>query len=99
MAKFAEEATKQYGRGDRIRPKSVKDKKLRSNLRLLENKNKQAVLEAKLLEATLLLPAMLPEPLPLALQVLLVPQAERVVRRVVLLLVLPVLVRVTPQPL
>ena len=59
----------------------------------------QAVLEAKLLEATLLLPAMLLEPLPLALQVLLVPQAERVVRRVVLLPVLPVLVRVTPQPL
>ena len=47
MAQFAEEATKQYGRGDKIRPKSVKDKKLRSNLRLLENKNKQAVLEAK----------------------------------------------------
>ncbi|OSS50315.1 hypothetical protein B5807_05119 [Epicoccum nigrum] len=53
MAQFAEEATKQYGRGDRIRPKSVKDKKLRSNLRLLENKNKQAVLEAKNVEILL----------------------------------------------
>ena len=53
MAQFAEEATKQYGRGDKIRPKSVKDKKLRSNLRLLENKNKQAVLEAKNVEILL----------------------------------------------
>ncbi|KAH6618577.1 WD40-repeat-containing domain protein [Boeremia exigua] len=53
MARFAEEATKQYGRGDRIRPKSVKDKKLRSNLRLLENKTKQAVLEAKNVEILL----------------------------------------------
>ncbi|KAF1929171.1 BING4CT-domain-containing protein [Didymella exigua CBS 183.55] len=51
--RFAEEAAKQYGRGDRIRPKSVKDKKLRSNLRLLENKNKQAVIEAKNVEILL----------------------------------------------
>ncbi|KAJ4398643.1 putative U3 small nucleolar RNA-associated protein 7 [Didymella pomorum] len=51
--KFAEEAAKQYGRGDRIRPKSVKDKKLRSNLRLLENKNQQAVIEAKNVEILL----------------------------------------------
>lgn len=53
LARFAEEATKQYGRGDRIRPKSVKDKKLRSNLRLLENKNRQAALEAKNVEILL----------------------------------------------
>lgn len=53
VARFAEEATKQYGRGDRIRPKSVKDKKLRSNLRLLENKNKQAAIEAKNVEILL----------------------------------------------
>jgi U3 small nucleolar RNA-associated protein 7 len=53
MAQFAEEATKQYGRGDKIRHKSVKDKKLRSNLRLLEDKNKQAVLEAKNVEILL----------------------------------------------
>ncbi|KAF3048158.1 Small subunit (SSU) processome component [Didymella heteroderae] len=51
--RFAEEAAKQYGRGERIRPKSVKDKKLRSNLRLLENKNKQAVIEAKNVEILL----------------------------------------------
>jgi U3 small nucleolar RNA-associated protein 7 len=53
MAQFAEAATKQYGRGDKIRHKSVKDKKLRSNLRLLEDKNKQAVLEAKNVEILL----------------------------------------------
>ncbi|KAF2629828.1 BING4CT-domain-containing protein [Macroventuria anomochaeta] len=53
VALFTEEATKQYGRGDRIRPKSVKDKKLRSNLRLLENKNKQAAIEAKNVEILL----------------------------------------------
>ncbi|KAJ4994415.1 small nucleolar ribonucleoprotein complex subunit [Stagonosporopsis vannaccii] len=53
IARFTEEATRQYGRGDKIRPKSVKDKKLRSNLRLLENKNKQAALEAKNVEILL----------------------------------------------
>ncbi|KAJ4317010.1 putative U3 small nucleolar RNA-associated protein 7 [Neodidymelliopsis sp. IMI 364377] len=53
LAQFTEAATKQYGRGDRIRPKSVKDKKLRSNLRLLENKNKQAAIEAKNVEILL----------------------------------------------
>ncbi|KAF1360025.1 BING4CT-domain-containing protein [Lizonia empirigonia] len=53
VARFTEEATKQYGRGERIRPKSVKDKKLRSNLRLLENKNKQAAIEAKNVEILL----------------------------------------------
>lgn len=53
LARFTEEATKQYGRGDRIRTKSVKDKKLRSNLRLLENKNKQAAIEAKNVEILL----------------------------------------------
>ncbi|KAL1600040.1 putative U3 small nucleolar RNA-associated protein 7 [Nothophoma quercina] len=53
IAKFTEDATKQYGRGEKIRPKSVKDKKLRSNLRLLENKNKQAAIEAKSVEILL----------------------------------------------
>ncbi|KAJ8116052.1 hypothetical protein OPT61_g2443 [Boeremia exigua] len=53
VARFTEEATKQYGRGEKIRPKTVKDKKLRSNLRLLENKNKQAAIEAKNVEILL----------------------------------------------
>ncbi|KAF2131207.1 BING4CT-domain-containing protein [Dothidotthia symphoricarpi CBS 119687] len=53
LAAFTESATKQYGRGEKIRPKSVKDKKLRSNLRSLEAKNKQAALEAKNVEILL----------------------------------------------
>ncbi|KAH7075965.1 WD40-repeat-containing domain protein [Paraphoma chrysanthemicola] len=53
VAEFTEAATKQYGRGDKIRSKSVKDRKLRSNLRLLESKNKQAAVEAKNVEILL----------------------------------------------
>jgi U3 small nucleolar RNA-associated protein 7 len=53
LAQFTETATKQYGRGDKIRHKSVKDKKLRSNLRSLEEKNKQAAIEAKNVEILL----------------------------------------------
>jgi len=44
---YADAAYAQYGRGDKIRTRSVKDKKLRSNLRVLEEKNKQAALQAK----------------------------------------------------
>jgi U3 small nucleolar RNA-associated protein 7 len=53
IAQHAESAVKQYGRGDKIRAKSVKDKKLRSNLKLLENKNQQAAIEAKNVEILL----------------------------------------------
>lgn len=53
MKQFTEAATKQYGRGDRIRPKSVKDKKLRANIRSLEAKNQQAAIEAKNVEILL----------------------------------------------
>jgi U3 small nucleolar RNA-associated protein 7 len=53
LAQFTETATQQYGRGDRIRPKSVKDRKLRANLRSLESKNKQAAVEAKNVEILL----------------------------------------------
>jgi U3 small nucleolar RNA-associated protein 7 len=47
IAQHAESATKTYGRGDKIRTKSIRDKKLRSNLRTLENKYKDATLQAK----------------------------------------------------
>jgi U3 small nucleolar RNA-associated protein 7 len=53
LAQFTETATQQYGRGDRIRAKSVKDRKLRANLRSLESKNKQAAVEAKNVEILL----------------------------------------------
>jgi U3 small nucleolar RNA-associated protein 7 len=53
IAQHAESAAKQYGRGEKIRAKSVKDKKLRSNLKLLENKNQQAAIEAKNVEILL----------------------------------------------
>ncbi|KAF1940688.1 BING4CT-domain-containing protein [Clathrospora elynae] len=53
ITQFTEAATKQYGRGARIRPKSVKDKKLRANLKSLEAKNKQAAVEAKTVEILL----------------------------------------------
>jgi U3 small nucleolar RNA-associated protein 7 len=53
IAQFTETATKQYGRGEKIRPKSVKDKKLRANIRSLEAKNKQAAVEAKNVEILL----------------------------------------------
>lgn len=41
------EAQKKYGRGKRINAKSVKDRKLRSNLKNLEAKYKDAALKAK----------------------------------------------------
>ncbi|KAF2029088.1 BING4CT-domain-containing protein [Setomelanomma holmii] len=53
LAQYTESATKQYGRGEKIRSKSVKDRKLRSNLRSLEAKNKQAAVEAKNVEILL----------------------------------------------
>lgn len=53
LAQYTESAAKQYGRGDRIRPKSAKDRKLRSNLKTLEAKNKQAAIEAKNVEILL----------------------------------------------
>lgn len=53
LAQFSEAATKQYGRGEQIKAKSVKDRKLRSNLRNLEAKNKQAAIEAKNVEVLL----------------------------------------------
>ncbi|KAI5304205.1 Small subunit (SSU) processome component [Ascosphaera pollenicola] len=40
-------AEKTYGRGARIHTKSIKDKKLRANLKSLENKYKEATLKAK----------------------------------------------------
>ena len=40
-------AHQRYGRGQKIAPKSVKDKKLRSNLKLLESKYKDATLKAQ----------------------------------------------------
>lgn len=53
LTEFKDKATKKYGRGDKIRPKSVKDRKLRSNLKLLEEKNNQAAIEAKNVEILL----------------------------------------------
>ena len=53
LAQYTESATKQYGRGDKIRPKSAKDRKLRSNLKTLEARNKQAAVEAKNVEILL----------------------------------------------
>lgn len=53
IAQYTESATQQYGCGDRIRPKSVRDKKLRANVRSLEEKNKQAAVEAKNVEILL----------------------------------------------
>ena len=42
-----QEAQRDYGRGRKIPVKGVKDKKLRGNLKLLENKYKNATLKAK----------------------------------------------------
>lgn len=53
LVQYTEAATQQYGRGERIRPKSVKDKKLRANFRTLEAKNRQATVEAKNVEILL----------------------------------------------
>ncbi|KAF2464937.1 BING4CT-domain-containing protein [Lindgomyces ingoldianus] len=47
LAQHVDSATKTYGRGAKIRTKSVKDKKLRANLRSLESKYKDATLQAK----------------------------------------------------
>lgn len=52
-AEYAKAATAQYGRGNKIPTRSVKDKKLRANLRSLEQKNKQAALQAKQAEILL----------------------------------------------
>jgi U3 small nucleolar RNA-associated protein 7 len=41
------EAQREYGRGKKITVKSVRDKKLRGNLKLLESKYKDATLKAK----------------------------------------------------
>ncbi|KAF2479105.1 NUC141 domain-containing protein [Neohortaea acidophila] len=41
------QANRQYGRGQAVRTKSVKDRKLRENLKALEDRNKDAVLRAK----------------------------------------------------
>ena len=49
----AAEAHKAYGRGRKVFTKGVKDKKLRSNLKSLENKYKDATIKAK--DAELLL--------------------------------------------
>ena len=46
-AKRAKEAQQAYGRGKKIRVGSIKDKKLRSNLKALEDKYKDASLKAK----------------------------------------------------
>ncbi|KAF2636552.1 BING4CT-domain-containing protein [Massarina eburnea CBS 473.64] len=52
-ADFAKAASKQYGRGEQIRTKSVRDKKLRSNLKALEAKNQEAAFQAKQAEILL----------------------------------------------
>ena len=51
--KFATEAQQKYGRGRPIRKQSIKDRKLRGNLRALEAKYKDATLKAS--EAEILL--------------------------------------------
>ncbi|KAL5420723.1 hypothetical protein PMIN04_006214 [Paraphaeosphaeria minitans] len=53
QAEYAQAANTQYGRGQKISTKSVKDKKLRANLRVLEQKNRQATLQAKQAEILL----------------------------------------------
>ncbi|KAH0330386.1 hypothetical protein KCU71_g283, partial [Aureobasidium melanogenum] len=40
-------AQKQYGRGDKISTRGIQDRKLRGNLRALENKYKDAAVKAK----------------------------------------------------
>ena len=44
LARHEESAIQTYGRGDRIHTRSIKDKKLKSNLKSLENKYKAAAL-------------------------------------------------------
>lgn len=45
--KRAQEAQEKYGRGKLIRKQSIRDKKLRGNLKSLENKYKESILRAK----------------------------------------------------
>ncbi|KAF1963005.1 BING4CT-domain-containing protein [Byssothecium circinans] len=52
-AEYAKAANKQYGRGEKIRTKTIKDKKLRSNLKALEAKNQEAAFQAKQAEILL----------------------------------------------
>ncbi|KAL8703161.1 MAG: hypothetical protein Q9201_003665 [Fulgogasparrea decipioides] len=47
LRRHAAEAHKVYGRGKKISAKSIRDKKLRSNLKSLENKYRDATLKAK----------------------------------------------------
>ena len=47
LAKRTAEAQRQYGRGRKIRHQTVKDKKLRSNLKQLESRYKDAAIKAK----------------------------------------------------
>ncbi|KAF2190661.1 BING4CT-domain-containing protein [Zopfia rhizophila CBS 207.26] len=47
LAQHVDSAKKTYGRGAQIRTKSMKDKKLRSNLKSLESKYRNAALQAK----------------------------------------------------
>ncbi|PVI05749.1 BING4CT-domain-containing protein [Periconia macrospinosa] len=52
-AEYAKAADAQYGRGDKIRTKSVKDVKLRANLKSLEARNQEATFQAKQAEILL----------------------------------------------
>ena len=47
LAKRAADAHKEYGRGRKIQTKTIKDKKLRGNLRALEERYRDAALKAK----------------------------------------------------
>ena len=53
IKKYTELAKSTYGRGKEIRTRGVKDKKLRANLKSLENKNRDAALQAKSAEILL----------------------------------------------
>lgn len=53
LKQHADSAYETYGRGAKIRPRSVKDKKLRADLRGLESKYKEATLNAKNAEVLL----------------------------------------------
>ncbi|CAI6339295.1 unnamed protein product [Periconia digitata] len=52
-AEYAKAANAQYGRGEKIRTKAVKDVKLRANLKSLEAKNREATFQAKQAEILL----------------------------------------------
>lgn len=47
LAQYAKTADDKYGRGAKIRTRSVRDRKLRANLKSLEAKSKEATLQAK----------------------------------------------------